>query len=74
MKANTARRDTLKEWIEEFKAARRRPLRVHFDNSFIRTYKPVLDDAPYRSFPSMKAYRSWCDKNLPSWLGYGGRL
>ena len=62
------------EWIKEFEAARKRPLKVHFDNSFIHTYKPVLDDAPYRSFDSMKKYRQWCEENLPKWLGYGKSL
>ncbi len=39
--------------------------------AFIRTYKPVLDDAPYRSFETMSEYRQWCQDNLPDWLGYG---
>jgi len=34
-------------------------------------YKPVLDDATYRSFDSLAEYRAWCEANLPSWLGYG---
>ena len=39
--------------------------------AFIKTYKPILDDAPYRSFDTMADYRDWCQKNLPDWLGYG---
>ena len=39
--------------------------------AFIRTYKPVLDDARYRSFETMAEYRKWCEENLPKWLGYG---
>jgi len=39
--------------------------------AFIKTYKPVLDDAPYRSFETMEDYRRWCEANLPDWLGYG---
>ena len=38
-----------------------------------RTYKPVLDDAEYRSFDSTAEYREWCNEsneNLPLWLGY----
>ncbi|HEY8748584.1 MAG TPA: hypothetical protein VIM11_11460 [Tepidisphaeraceae bacterium] len=58
-------------WIEEFEAAARRPLEVRLRYAFIRTYKPVLDDVSYRSFESMEEYRQWCEKNLPSWLGYG---
>lgn len=60
-----------REWLEEFEAAARRPLGVRFRYSFIRTYKPVLDDAPYRAFETMAEYRSWCNENLPDWLGYG---
>jgi hypothetical protein len=63
-----------REWEEEFAAAARRPLRTRFRYAFIRTYKPVLDDAGYRAFDSMAAYRSWCARELPSWLGYGPAL
>ena len=44
---------------------------MRFRYAFIRTYKPVLDDAPYRSFDTMAEYRQWCETHLPSWLGYG---
>ncbi|MBM4080370.1 MAG: hypothetical protein FJ278_11775 [Planctomycetes bacterium] len=60
-----------REWLEEFEAAARRPLAVRMRYAFIHTYKPVLDDAPYRSFDTMEDYRRWCEENLPSWLGYG---
>jgi hypothetical protein len=59
------------EWVEEFEAAARRPLETRLRYAFIHTYKPVLDDVPYRSFATMPEYRDWCEKNLPSWLGYG---
>jgi hypothetical protein len=59
------------QWVADFDAAARRPLRQRFRYSFIRTYKPVLDDASYRSFNSMVEYRAWCNDNLPAWLGYG---
>ena len=59
------------QWLAEFEAAARRPLRTRWRYAFIRTYKPVLDDAPYRSFDTTAAYRAWCEANLPSWLGYG---
>ena len=61
----------IREWEAEFEAAARRPLRTRFRYAFIHTYKPVLDDARYRSFDSMAEYRAWCEANLPSWLGYG---
>ncbi|MBI5525600.1 MAG: hypothetical protein HY897_04635 [Deltaproteobacteria bacterium] len=58
------------EWREEFDAAARRPLRVRWRYAFIRTYKPVLDDAGFRSFDTTEDYRRWCEANLPEWLGY----
>jgi hypothetical protein len=61
----------LKAWRAEFEANARRPLEVRIRYSFIKTYKPVMDDANFRSFDSMEEYRQWCEKNLPSWLGYG---
>lgn len=59
------------DWLAEFEAAARRPLAQRFRYAFVRTYKPVLDDARFRSFDSMEAYRQWCEANLPDWLGYG---
>jgi hypothetical protein len=63
--------DEAAEWRAEFEAASRRPLEQRFRYSFIRTYKPVLDDAPFRSFETTEDYRRWCEQNLPDWLGYG---
>jgi hypothetical protein len=37
----------------------------------LEVYKPVLDDAPWRSFNSTADYRKWCHENLPEYLGYG---
>ena len=59
------------DWLAEFEAAARRPLETRFRYSFIRTYKPVLDDAPFRAFDTTADYRRWCEENLPDWLGYG---
>lgn len=59
------------EWRAEFEAASRRPLPLRWRYAFIKTYKPVLDDALYRSFDSMEEYREWCGRSLPDWLGYG---
>ena len=59
------------EWRAEFDAAAARPLEQHLRYGFVKTYKPVLDDASYRAFDTMEAYREWCDAHLPAWLGYG---
>jgi hypothetical protein len=62
------------EWIAEFEANRARPLAQRFRYSFVRTYKPVLDDEPFRAFDTMADYRRWCEEHLPPWLGYGRTL
>lgn len=60
-----------KAWLEEFEAARNRPLEQRFRYAFIKTYKPVMDDEAFRAFDTMADYRQWCEENLPDWLGYG---
>ncbi|MCU0963222.1 MAG: hypothetical protein MUF48_24275 [Pirellulaceae bacterium] len=60
-----------REWLDEFEAAARRPLETRFRYAFIRTYKPVLDDEPFRAFETTADYQRWCEENLPDWLGYG---
>jgi hypothetical protein len=59
------------DWLAEFESAAQRPLKTRFRYAFIKTYKPVLDDAPFRAFDTMESYRHWCEENLPDWLGYG---
>jgi hypothetical protein len=72
MKTNLAPEESIPpDLLEEFEAASRRPLEQRMKYAFIHTYKPVLDDAPYRSFATTREYREWCEKNLPDWLGYG---
>jgi len=39
-------------------------------NAFPVVYRPVLDDGPpLRSWNTMEEYCSWCEDNLPVWLG-----
>jgi len=71
---NTVPADPISEWEGEFEAASRRPLRTRMRYAFIHTYKPVLDDADYRSFDTTAEYRRWCEENLPSWLGYARQV
>jgi hypothetical protein len=59
------------DWLAEFEAAARRPLPLRWKYAFIKTYKPVMDDARFRAFDTMEDYRRWCEQNLPKWLGYG---
>lgn len=39
--------------------------------AFIKTYKPVMDDARFCASNTTADYSHWCEKNLPGWLGYG---
>ena len=59
------------EWWEAFEANAKRSLETRMRYAFIHTYKPILDDVPYRAFETTEAYRAWCEAHLPVWLGYG---
>jgi hypothetical protein len=58
------------EWFDEFEAAAKRSLKNRLRYAFIKTYRPVMDDAEFRAFDTMAEYRRWCEENLPRWLGY----
>ncbi len=47
-----------------------RPLTLRLKYGFCRTYKPVLDDAPWRAFNTMAEYRAWCEGCLPDYVGF----
>jgi hypothetical protein len=53
-----------------FEAEARRPLAVRMRYAFIKTYRPVMDDARFRAFDTMEDYRRRCETELPDWLGY----
>jgi len=63
------RREIPADWLAEFEAAARRPLETRLRYAFIRTYKPVMDDAPFVAFDTMADYRRWCEENLPDLAG-----
>lgn len=64
-----------RDWLEDFRSQCKRNLersvteRMRY--GFCYVYKPVLDDAAWRSFDSTAEYRHWCRANLPVYLGYG---
>lgn len=62
--------DEEREFREQCKRQMDRPLALRIRYGFFRMHKPVLDDAPWRSFASTDAYRAWCDSNLPDYLGF----
>ncbi len=66
-----ASREIPADWRADFEAASRRSLPLRLRYAFIHTYKPGLDDGTFRTFDTLAEYRDWCERNLPSWLGYG---
>jgi hypothetical protein len=67
--------DTQSDGLDDFRQQCERSLKRSVEErmryGFCYVYKPVLDDAPWRSFDSMAEYRKWCRENLPEYLGYG---
>ncbi|HZT60567.1 MAG TPA: hypothetical protein VFA21_18325 [Pyrinomonadaceae bacterium] len=63
------------DWLKDFRRQCERNLargveeRMRYGFNYV--YKPVLDDARWRSFSSTAEYREWCRENLPAYLGYG---
>ena len=57
--------------VKEFDAAWARGTEQRINYSFFKTYKPVMEDSPFRSWKTTREYRRWCRENLPAWLGYG---
>jgi hypothetical protein len=55
---------------EQCRRQMQRSLEVRIKYGFNRVHRPVLDDAPWRSFDSMSEYRAWCAANLPEYLGF----
>lgn len=60
----------MKYWRQQCRRQMKRDTLTRIRYGFARTYKPVLDDAPYRIFGSMTEYRAWCQQHLPKYLGF----
>jgi hypothetical protein len=63
--------ETLRQWETEFEEAARWSVEERIRRDIVKMYRPILDDAPYRSFESMEQYRNWCEENLPASWGFG---
>ena len=61
---------TAEEFREQCRRQMERPLPLRIRYGFYRLHKPVLDDAPWRSFNTLAEYRAWCEAHLPDYLGY----
>ena len=60
--------DELEDFRRQCERNLQRTVEERMRYGFCYVYKPVLDDAPWRS---TAAYRKWCRDNLPKYLGYG---
>jgi hypothetical protein len=47
-----------------------RPIEARMKYGFCRVPRPGFDEPAVRVFDSTAAYRDWCLKNLPAYLGY----
>ena len=63
--------DGLDGFRQQCERSLKRSVEVRMRYGFCYVYKPVLDDAAWRSFDSTADYRKWCCENLPEYLGYG---
>lgn len=63
--------DELEDFRRQCERNLKRSVADRMRYGFNYVYKPVLDDAEWRSFETMEDYREWCRKNLPKYLGYG---
>jgi hypothetical protein len=63
---------SIQQNLADFEAARRRPLSQRM-GIFFRTYKPVMDDAPFRAFESTADYRRWCKRESTIVVGLWNR-
>ncbi len=63
--------DELEDFRQQCERNLQRSVEDRMRYGFCYVYKPVLDDAPWRSFDSTAAYRKWCREKLPEYLGYG---
>ena len=62
--------EAMEEFREQCRRQMDRPLEQRIKYGFYRIHRPVLDDAPWRSFNTMEEYRIWCEANLPEYLGF----
>jgi hypothetical protein len=58
------------EFREQCRRQMRRSVSQRIRYGFCRMHKPVLDDAPWRTFDTMAEYRAWCEAALPRYLGF----
>jgi hypothetical protein len=49
---------TVEQFREQCRRQMYRPLTLRLKYGFCRTYKPVLDDAPWRAFNTLAEYRA----------------
>lgn len=67
--------NSVSDWLNDFRLQCERNLERSIEQrmryGFYYVYKPVLNDAEWRSFDSTADYRRWRQENLPVYLGFG---
>lgn len=57
-------------WREQCREQLDRDVLTRIKYGFCHVHKPVLEDAPLRTFATMAEYRTWCEGALPEYLGF----
>ena len=60
----------MNDFREQCRRQLERSVEERIKYGFFRQYKPILDDASFRSFETMAEYRTWADAELPRYLGF----
>jgi hypothetical protein len=47
-----------------------RPIELRMKYGFCRVSRPGFEEPAVRVFETTRAYREWCESNLPAYLGY----
>ncbi len=58
------------DWREQCRQQLDRDVLTRIKYGFCHVHKPVLDDAPLRTFATMAEYRAWGEGALPEYLGF----
>lgn len=57
-------------WKLDFLDCLSRTVYERIELGFMPMKLPVIDEERYRIFDTMEEYRTWVNRNIPSWLGY----
>jgi hypothetical protein len=58
------------EFRDQCRRQMERPLALRIKYGFVRPLNQTQNESGCRVFETMADYRSWCENNLPAYLGY----